>query len=297
VAELTPHFVRTADGYRVTVHDLGGSGEPIVLAHALGLHGRVWEPVAHALRARFRCLSLDLRGHGDSDPLSAREFSWREFGRDVTAVVDQAGLGRPWGLGHSAGATALLLAEEERPETFRALYLYEPLLVPADPPLGADKDSWLAAGARQRRAVFPSRAEALRLYSSKPPLMSCDPAVLIAYVEHGLEEAEGGVTLKCRPEDEALFYETATAHDCFGRLSLVECPVLVCGGAESDAFDRRVLEEVLERLPAGRSEVLPGLDHLGPLTRPAQVAASFTRFTGTVRSRPTTAPGAGSPAA
>ena len=39
-----------ADGIRLVVHDWGGDGAPVLLAHPTGFHGRVWEPVARAAR-------------------------------------------------------------------------------------------------------------------------------------------------------------------------------------------------------------------------------------------------------
>ncbi|MDQ6909370.1 MAG: alpha/beta fold hydrolase [Actinomycetota bacterium] len=140
--------VMTSDGVEVAVHELGGSGAPVVLAHATGLHGMVWRPVATQVGPELRCVSFDQRGHGDSGAPPALDFDWRGFGLDALAVVGGLGLRRPFGVGHSSGAAGLLLAEEAAPGTFAALYCYEPVVVPADPPLGRDEANWLAAGAR-----------------------------------------------------------------------------------------------------------------------------------------------------
>ena len=269
------------DHVRIAVHDLGGSGPPLVLAHATGFHGRVFSPLAARLGSQFRCVAPDLRGHGDSGVPSPVDFDWRGFGRDVLAVVDGVGGGAVRGVGHSSGATALLLAEAERPGTFAGLWLYEPIIVPADPPLGRDPDAWLAASARRRRARFGSRAEALEHYGSRPPLGSFDPLALREYVEHGFrEEVGGGVGLKCSPEHEALVYEMATAHDCFGRLSTVRCPVWLARGGRSEAFLPDRSAAVAARLPDVRCEVHPELGHFGPLEDPAAVARAVARAFG-----------------
>ncbi|MBA2436887.1 MAG: alpha/beta hydrolase, partial [Acidimicrobiia bacterium] len=44
-ADAVPR-VTTTDGVDIAVHDLGGRGRPLVLAHATGLHGLVWQPLA-----------------------------------------------------------------------------------------------------------------------------------------------------------------------------------------------------------------------------------------------------------
>ena len=271
--------VATADGLRLADHDLGGSGPPLLMAHAAGLHGLVLEPLARRLAGAFRCHSFDHRAHGDSRLPPDRELDWHGLATDVLAVVDGLDLDRPVAFGHSGGATALLMAEQARPGTFAALYLFEPVIVDADPPLGRDPDNWLAARARRRRSDFPSREAALAHFAAKPPLARLDPEALRAYVDHGFDDLPGGgVTLKCRPEHEAAVYETATDHDAFGRLGLVACPALVACGADTDGCPPALAGAHSRRLRRGRWEALPGLGHLGPLERPDDVAASVRRF-------------------
>lgn len=53
--------------------DSGGSGEAVLLAHAIGCDHRLWEPLAPRLAANYRVLAFDARGHGASDgPMDAR---------------------------------------------------------------------------------------------------------------------------------------------------------------------------------------------------------------------------------
>ncbi len=274
-----PGFVTTADGLAVATHDLGGSGPPLVMIHAAGLHGLVLAPLAGRLAANFRCLALDGRGHGDTRLPAGRTLDWYGLAADVLAVVDGVGLEHPFAFGHSSGGTAALMAEQARPGTFAAIYCYEPVIIAADPPLGRDHDSVLGARARHRRTSFSSRREALEHYASKPPLDAVDPAALHAYVDHGFSENEdGSVRLKCDPDDEATVYEMATAHDAYARLPDITCPVTVACGSESEGCPPARGRAHADLLPRGRSEVLQGLTHLGPLERPDLVAASVLVF-------------------
>ena len=264
---------------QVTIHDLGGDGPPLVMAHAAGLHGFVLAPLARHLAGDFHCVAFDARGHGDSPLPPGVALDWYGLAADVLAVVDRLSLDRPHGFGHSSGATALLMAEQARPGTFAGIYCYEPVIVAADPPLGRDDDSVLAARARHRHRTFASKDDARRHYASKPPLDAVDPEALQAYVDHGFEDAPGGdVRLKCDPEHEAVVYEMATAHDAYARLPEIACPVAVACGSDTEGCSPDRGRAHAERLPAGRHEVLDGLGHLGPLQRPDQVAASVLRF-------------------
>jgi pimeloyl-ACP methyl ester carboxylesterase len=269
-------FFASSDGVEVAGWDLGGDGPPLLFAHATGFHGHVWLPMARQLET-FHTFSFDERGHGDSRAPEPHEFDWHGFGDDVLATVDGFGLDRPFGVGHSAGAAALLMAEAARPGTFRALYLWEPVVMPVDPPIGPS-DNPLSVGALRRRAVFPSRDEALANYASKAPFSVLHPDALRAYVDHGLaDQPDGQVVLKCRPEDEAQMYRMGSAHRAFGQFPDVRCPAVVACGADTDAFGPELIELQAAALPTARTEVLPGLGHFGPLQNPAAVAAAVTR--------------------
>lgn len=281
MAQISSTTVTTSDGVDIAVHDHGGSGTPVVLAHATGLHGRVWTPVAAALGDEFRCVAFDQRGHGRSGDPPGLDFDWTGFGRDAAAVVEGLGLVAPMGVGHSSGAAGLLLAEEAVPGTFAAMYCYEPVVVPADPPLGRDEANWLAAGTRRRRDVFESRQAAYDHYRSKPPFAAWDDEALRLYVEYGFADrtdGEGGVRLACRPENEALVYEMATDNDCFVRLGEVRCPVMLAQGSGSDGLTPATVEAMQARLVSVATETLPGLTHFGPLEDPPLVAGAIRAF-------------------
>jgi pimeloyl-ACP methyl ester carboxylesterase len=192
-----------AGGVNLAVHDWGGNGHPVLLAHPTGFHGLSWAPVAARLvDAGRRVWSFDYRGHGDSDR-SPDGYQWSEFADDVMAVVNELDLAGDTNLlacGHSKGAASLLLGEAREPGTFARLWCYEPIVFPTDDPLPPQDDFPLAAGARRRRAVWSSRDEAFASYGSKPPLDVLNPVALRAYVDYGLRDRpDGQVELKCRP--------------------------------------------------------------------------------------------------
>ena len=266
----------------LAVHDWGGDGHPVLLAHPTGFHGLTWAPVAARLVAQGRHVwSFDYRGHGDSDR-SPDGYQWSEFADDVMAVVKELGLAGDSTLlacGHSKGASSLLLGEAREPGTFPRLWCYEPIVFPSDDPLPPQDDFPLAQGARRRRAVWPSRDEAFASYGSKPPLDVLDPDALRAYVDYGLRDRpDGQVELKCRPEDEAATYAMGTANGVYPRLGEVRCPTVVVCGEHTDAISPALGEMIVTRLPAGRLEVMPGVGHFGPMQDPDATVESMLRF-------------------
>lgn len=276
-------IVPSSGGVTVAAYDFGGDGPPLVLAHATGLHARVWAPVVEHLTPRAHCYALDARGHGDSSAPPDGDFAWTGVADDVMAVIHHFDLVRPFGVGHSMGGAALFLAEIGRPGTWRAVYGYEPIVFPAPGPgpggaaaPGATAgENHLAGAARRRREVFSSRQEAFENYASKPPFATVAPEALRAYVEFGFEDlADGSVRLKCRRDHEAASFDNS-ANGAWDLLGRVACPVTVACGDRSGGTGPPMAEAQVGRLADARLEVLEGLGHFGPLEDPTRVAHSI----------------------
>lgn len=267
-----------ANGVRIRIHHLGGVGAPLLCVHATGFHGRVWEPFVPRLRERFSVSSLDQRGHGDSDKPGSG-YEWQKFGDDVLAVIDHLGLTQPVGIGHSAGATALIFAETSRPGTFSRLVLMDPTLMPpelrAAVPAGLNP---MSEQARRRRAVWESAEELIDRLRDGTPLSSWRDDFLRAYVSYGTFLREDGkVELKCPPEIEAQIYATASAHDGWERLADVKTPTLLLTGESSPMWsaDRSAL--AASQLATGRNSVVRG-GHFFPMENPDEVLDEILPF-------------------
>ena len=269
-----PTFPSTGDGVEVAAYELGGDGPPLLLSHATGFHGHIWLPIVERLRDRFTCYAFDTRGHGDSTAPASGDFDWHGFADDALAAVAGFGLEQPYAVGHSAGGALLVLAEQSRPGTFRSLYLYEPIIYPAEglPPVAENP---LAAGARRRREVFASRDAAYANYAGKT-FSVFTPEALRAYVDYAFDDLpDGTVRLKCRGENEARTYEMSFRHGAFARLAELACPVTLACGSETDAFGEDFITLLAAPIPHATIQVLPDLGHFGPMQDPDAVAASI----------------------
>jgi len=249
----------------LAVHDLGGDGAPLLMAHATGFCGPVLGPLAALLADRFHCWAWDARGHGDTVTPPGVDWTWSRFADDVWAVIDGLGLDGAYGFGHSSGGAALLDAEARRPGAFAALWCFEPILWPEVTEALALSRRSLIGGALRRREQFASREDAYVNFSSKPPLESLDAKALRAYVECGFAPDETGVRLKCRPFVEAAIYRAGLAHDGFSRLGDVRCPVTIAHGGHSPAIEPEVARAQSEALPDATLVRLDNLGHFGPL--------------------------------
>ncbi len=272
--------IESTDGVSLALHDLGGAGPPLLIAHATGFLAAPYKPLAAGLTGQFHVFGLDLRAHGDSSGTASGAITWAGAGDDVLAAVEAIG-GPVTGFGHSWGGAALLIAELARPGSVTAAFLYEPIIPPSPLPQNfGSGDNPLAASARRRRATFASRAEALARYASRPPLGLLRADALALYVEEGFTDApDGGVTLKCRPEDEAATFEAAgflTTADIGG----LELPVTVALGARHDGYGPPMfVPPIVEALPRGELVSYAHLDHFGPFQDPDTIAEDVLRRT------------------
>ena len=283
-------LVPSTDGVNVAVHDLGGptdaSAPALLLVHANGFHARVFAPmVAAGLADHFRCVGLDVRGHGDSEVPDGLEYQWLGFGNDVAAVVATLPADVPrYGFGHSLGGAALLMAELAAPGSFDALYLYEPITPPGDAASMAGVDYSLdhagpnpmADAAVRRREVFDSWDAAIANFSAKPPLNVFTSEAMQAYVTSGFaRQPDGTVRIKCRGATEAAIYRSAGAHHVYDRLGEVTVPVTVAVGRAVDFGPSAFASQVAERLPDGRLVRFDTLGHFGPMQAPDALAAAI----------------------
>jgi pimeloyl-ACP methyl ester carboxylesterase len=267
-------------------YDWGGDGPPVLLAHATGFHGRVWAPVASGLVAGGRHVwSFDFRGHGDSDEPStddAASYSWHAFADDVTAVADHLGVAADPDLlvcGHSKGGAAALIAEAKRPGIFPRIWAYEPIVFSVDQTRARQANVNRAGSATKRRNIWPSIDAAYDNYASKPPLNAMTPESLRAYVDDGLRErSDGTYELKCRPEVEARVYSMAPENGAWELLPQITAAVCVASGAASPSVDPVHAARIVERLPHGVVDILPGLGHFGPQQDPDACVRSIARF-------------------
>ena len=261
------------DPHLATYTQASDSGALIVFAHATGLHAHVFSPLAQLLTDHY-VVAYDARGHGSSSP-GPDSPRWDMYGEDARVVAGWARSraippSRPVvGVGHSMGATALIMAALSEPTLFDLLIVVEPIVFP---PRAGTVDSPLAAGARRRRDRFPSFDAALENFSAKPPLNSLDPRVLAEYVRHGFAEMHEEVVLRCHPEYEARTYEMGVAHDTWTRLDRLSTPTLVVAGASHPLQPSAVSADIASRIDGARFERWEDSGHFAPLERPERFA-------------------------
>jgi pimeloyl-ACP methyl ester carboxylesterase len=239
-------------------YDVSGPADApaIVFIHGTRLNRVAWEEIAPHLLTEYRCVALDLPGHGTVD----RPWTTLEDAADhVAAIAAEAAPGtRPILLGLSLGGYVAMVAAARHPDAFRGLVLVGCSLDPV---------GW-------RGWLFRGYAAILR-YTPVPVLRAVSDALLRA--AYGPE-----VTRRLRQHGEALTGAPAAVDSLVGRrfsadLRMVRGPVLVLNG-EWDVVFRPAARRWIGGRPDTIRAVLRGAGHISNLDRPESFATLLRGF-------------------
>ena len=102
---LAEQRITRPDGTRLHVEIFGPANAPtLVLTHGWSLNGNEWDYVRRQLGDRFRLVTWDLRGLGQSTAPSNNDYALERMAEDLNAVVQSAAGSAPVVLvGHSIG--------------------------------------------------------------------------------------------------------------------------------------------------------------------------------------------------
>ncbi|KAI8968514.1 Alpha/Beta hydrolase protein [Mycotypha africana] len=217
-----------------------------IFSHSNGFHKEAFHPLMRQLIAYLRTLqeynstditfiSWDARNHGDSARLNdgtfLESYRWSDNAMDVKQIIDELGLNEKYdqfvGIGHSFGATSMLLCEFFYPNSFTGLCVIEPVLSSFMIPEKI-RQQFPVLSSRKRRDEWLNREECKQNLLKKEFFKLLHPDVLELYVNYGIYDTEKGtVKLKCPREQEFhIFnvsqYESYIAHRS---LQILKIPV------------------------------------------------------------------------
>lgn len=265
-----------ANGMRLHYLDWGNAGaEPIVFLHGGCLTAHTWDVVCLALRAAFRCLALDQRGHGDSEWSPAMDYQPATHAGDLRSMIRQLDLDQPVLVGHSLGGlSALAYAAEHSPE-LAGLVIVDVGTRAAD--TGARRITDFVTAPAELDSINEFVERALKFNPRR------DRRLLETSLQHNLRRLPNGRwTWKydprpiSRPNIDRLRREWLPA--LTARAAKIQCPVLVLRGAESDLLSDAGAAELAGLAPDGQWARIDGAGHTIQGDNPRALCAELRRF-------------------
>ena len=112
--------ITTPDDVRIAYHELG-AGDPAIIF----VHGGFGDRTGFGLQEEYfapnhRCISVDLRGHGESDKPD-QVYTMEQHGDDVAELIRQLGLEKPVLVGQSMGGQVIISAAARHPDVVGAI--------------------------------------------------------------------------------------------------------------------------------------------------------------------------------
>jgi pimeloyl-ACP methyl ester carboxylesterase len=259
------------DGRRVS-YLATGSGTPVVLLHAGAGSGKQWAKISRLLEARFRIIAPDLWGFGGTESWSGEhELTHDDQAYLVSELVSSLCEEPVHVVGHSyGGATAVRLILSKR-EAVRSVVLIEPILMPLLSLAGEVK-------------LFREYLDMAHAFLENAAAGKLDEAW-----RGFLDYRNGAGTWDALPEPSKQRFRGTTQSTVVGfrsnlanstsleDLQKLTLPTLVMRGEKTTVPDRRVAEILRDHIPLCSYDVIPGAEHMSPLTHPEFIAEAIER--------------------
>lgn len=112
-------------GTRLAYEDRGAGDPVFVFVHGWTCDRFFFAPQAEHFARRHRVVSLDLRGHGESDKPQG-QYPIAAYADDIAYVIEQLGLGKTVAVGHSMGGITVLQLAAAHPDRVAAIVMVDP---------------------------------------------------------------------------------------------------------------------------------------------------------------------------
>jgi 3-oxoadipate enol-lactonase len=237
----------------------GPAGAPVVvLSNSLGATRGMWDPQVPPLAERYRVVTYDTRGHGES-PAPAGPYALDDLVDDLVALLDEVDAPRAHVVGLSLGGmTGLRLAVRE--------------------PERVDRLAVMCTSAKPEPQGFLDRAAAVRSGGTAPiaptvatrwltPPFAAEHPDLVARLEAMIAGADDEGYASCA--------EVVARVDLREDLGRITAPTLVVSGADDPALPPEHQRLIAEGIPGAELLTVAPAAHLANLERTLEVTGAL----------------------
>jgi pimeloyl-ACP methyl ester carboxylesterase len=249
-------------------YDDRGSGPAVVLLHGYPFNRTMWREQAEALIEKYRVITPDLRGLGETTVKGDEPATMEEMARDVVALLDELRIGRVTLCGLSMGGYVAFAFYRRFPLRVRSLVL-------ADTRAQADTEEVRRNRAEQAEKILREGMELIaddflkkvltrETLAGKPETVAHVREMILKTTPQGAANALRGMAV--RP-DQTAFLEQVLA------------PTLILVGSKDELTPPGDAELMHREIRGSRLEIIKGASHLSNLERPVEFNRALLDFT------------------
>jgi len=254
-----------ANGITLGYNDRG-EGQPLVFLHAFPLNRTMWAQQEETLSSRFRVITIDLRGHGESDAPAWR-YSLEQYAADVKELLGHLGVAKSVFVGLSMGGYLEFALYRQFPQLVRGL-VFADTRAEADKP---EQRKWRFDLAQRTAAVGPSaviddmlsKLLSSKAYERQPALVERVKSIQAAAPVQGI--IGDLMAMAERP-------------DSTGLLDSIAVPVLVIVGEDDVLTPPADAERIARGIRGARLVTIPDAGHLSNMEQPALFNRALEEF-------------------
>ncbi|MGH9601648.1 MAG: alpha/beta fold hydrolase [Terriglobales bacterium] len=233
-----------------------GDGPPVVLLHPFPVHHGFWMPVADLLASRYRLITPDLRGHGEST-VGEGPATMEKLAADVARVCDAAGVGKAVLAGCSIGGYVLMEFWRRYPQRVAALVLC---------------NTRAEADTEDKRAGRLKSADEVERHGTEAYFEGMVPKLIGETTRTNRPDLVAAARKMMRkmsvPGLAALLRGMAYRPDSVPTLKTVTVPTLILAGGEDVLTPVEDAKRMQQAIPGSRLEVIPNAGHYAVFEQP-----------------------------
>ena len=265
----------TVNGMTLRALEWGQPGRPgLCFLHGGSAHAHWFDGVVPAFVDRFHVISLDQRGHGESDWAPDSRYGTEQFASDLLGIIDALGWEQMALVGHSMGGHNAMAFSAWHPDRVRML-----CIVDSRPSLPVGR----LEAMHRRGHRGPRRHETLDLALKSFRLLPAETLATPELLEHlgreGIVEREGRFLYRFDPQCNGARQPV----DGWQLLHKIQAPTLLVRGELSPIMPTEMADRMLEALPSARLVTMPGVYHHLVLDAPEAFAAILDDFLRTLQ--------------
>ena len=243
-----------------------GTGTPLIFLHAFPLNRTMWKPQEGPLSRQCRVVTVDLRGHGESDAPLWR-FSLEQYADDVAGLMDHLSIQQAVLVGLSMGGYVGFAFYRKYAQRVRGLVL-------ADTRAQADSDEARTGRFNLAQTAFrqgPGPVADAMIPKLLRPTSLKKGSDRVAQLRRIIETTEiSGIIVD--------LIAMADRPDSLPLLPHITCPALVIVGDEDHTTPPADAQLIAQGIPGARLAVIAGAGHLSNLEQPEQFNTLVSDF-------------------